>query len=250
MRHSDYLSKNMEAYSMKLSPIVCKWRQVEIVNPDDGTVERVHAHVPVLRYRKVADKQFADGDEFPLIKLQPRDMRSHNAYFACVGDAFDNLPEKIAARFATSEHLRKWALIRTNWCDEKEFSFHGRGAEVQARRLSAFIRTEDEYAEVNVARVDGGEDNREQALDRALDVWTENGSTEERERMRLAIRAALTVLNNGGTWKVIVRKAKSQAVLEMGAEDFKKSKADVLDLLEHLTNVPRGALMRNAGKSA
>lgn len=235
---------------MKIVPVVYRWQQVEVTNPDDGTLSRAHAHVPVARYRKMAANQFADGEEYPLIKLQPRDMRSHNHYFAAVGDAFDNLPEAIAARFPTAEHLRKWALIETNWFDEKEWTFEGRGAKEQARKLGTFIRAEDEYARIKTVQVDGGPDNREQALDDALEVWTSNGATEERERMRLAIRAALRTLDKAGTWKVIVRKAKSQAVLEMGAEDFKASKKDVLDLLEAMTKVPKGSLMKHAGRSA
>lgn len=235
---------------VRIVPIVYQWREIEVVNPDDGTLTRDLAHVPISRYRKAAKAQFAIGDECPLIKLQPRDMRSHNHYFAAVGNAFDNLPHTIAARFPSAEHLRKWALIETNWFVEKEWTFEGRGAEVQAKKLGTFIRTEDEYARIKTVQVDGGPDNRELALDSALDVWTSNGATEERERMRLAIRAALRVLDKGGTWKVIVRKAVSQAVLEMGAEDFKASKKDVLDLLEAMTSVPKGSLMKHAGRSA
>lgn len=189
---------------VRIVPIVYQWREVEVINPDDGTVDRVLAHVPVPRYRKAAAAQFASGEEYPLIKLQPRDMRSHNHYFAAVGNAFDNLPEKIAARFPSAEHLRKWALIETNWFDEKEFDCPD---EKFARRLGTFIRTEDEYA-------------------------------------RISFHAS------GRTWKVIVRRAKSQAVLELGAEDFKQSKKDVLDLLEAMTSVPKGSLMKHAGRSA
>ena len=49
---------------------------------------------------------------------------------------------------------------------------------------------------------------------------------------------------------VIVRRAKSQAIPAMKAEEFKITKRDVLDLAEQLTGVSRGQAMKNAGRSA
>ena len=49
---------------------------------------------------------------------------------------------------------------------------------------------------------------------------------------------------------VIIRKAKSQSRQAMGTEPFQKSKTDCLDLLEEMVRVPKGTLMREAGRAA
>ncbi len=195
---------------MKIAPVVCKWQMVDVSDEGTGVVDSVLAMVPALRYRKVAEKQFHVGDEYPLIVMQPRSRASHSQYFAAIGDGFENLPDKIAARFPTAEHLRKWLLIETGWCTEKEFEFEGRDAEKQARRLALFIRTEDEHARISLSKVD------------------------------------VTPVK----FKVIVRRAMSQEHAAMDKETFQQSKKAVLDLLEQLISVPKGALMKNAGRSA
>lgn len=193
---------------MKSNPVVCKWMSVDVADERTGVVDTVFAMVPALRYRRVAEKQFHVGDEYPLIVMQPRSRASHSQYFAAIGDGFENLPENIAARFPTAEHLRKWLLIETHWCTEKEFEFEGRDAEKQARRLALFIRTEDEHARISISKV------------------------------------------SATKFKVIVRKAMSQEHAAMDKETFQASKKDVLDLLEQLTDVPKGSLMKNAGRAA
>lgn len=136
---------------MKIRPVVCRWQSVEVVDGSTGAIEKVLAMVPAVRYRKVAGEQYAQGEEYPLIVLEPRDRKSHNHFFAAVSDAFDNLPEGIAARFPTADHLRRWVLVETNWFDEKEFDCPD---EKFAKRLALFVRTEDEYARVIVHRPD------------------------------------------------------------------------------------------------
>lgn len=50
--------------------------------------------------------------------------------------------------------------------------------------------------------------------------------------------------------RVLVRTARSQAAAAMGKADFEASKKDVMELVEHLTDVPRGTLRREGGRSA
>jgi hypothetical protein len=50
--------------------------------------------------------------------------------------------------------------------------------------------------------------------------------------------------------RVLIRTAQSQAAAAMGKVDFEQSKRDVLDLIEGFIDVPRGTLMREAGKHA
>lgn len=79
-----------------------------------------------------------------------------------------------------------------------------------AKKLGTFVRTEDEFARISVHRPSGNHDS----------------------------------------WKVIIRRAMSQSAAAMGKRDFEASKKDVLDLLEHFLTVPRGTLMKEAGRNA
>lgn len=47
-----------------------------------------------------------------------RSAKSHDHFFACVNEVWKNLPEGLADDFPSSEHLRKWALIKAGFCSE------------------------------------------------------------------------------------------------------------------------------------
>ena len=189
----------------RIYPVTFVWKPVDVVAPD-GEVTRVKAMVPLPRYANLVARQYGDDEEYTLVPLEARSRKSHNHYHACIADGFANLPEKIAARWPSETHLRKWLLVETNWFDEEDFDCPD---EQFARRLAAFVRKGDEYARISIHRPE----------------------------------------NKSGRWRVIVRRAKSQSAA-MGKEAFQASKTAVLDLLEQLTNVPRGTLMKEAGKHA
>lgn len=134
---------------MKILPVRFLWTEMNVVN-DDGTHSRVRCMVPDPIYRGVAHKQYTLGDRYPLSIVEVRSRASHDHYHACIQEAFLNLPENISARFPSPDHLRRWVLIETGWYDEKEFEFDN---EKDARRLGTFIRTEDDYARINIAKV-------------------------------------------------------------------------------------------------
>jgi hypothetical protein len=53
-----------------------------------------------------------------MIVDEPRSQASHRFYFACLKNAFDNLPETISHLFTDPEDLRHYALIETgNYTD-------------------------------------------------------------------------------------------------------------------------------------
>jgi len=52
---------------------------------------------------------------------KPRSYASHKHHFAWLNTAFLNLPEKHVGLFTNSEHLRKYALIKTGFCLVKDF---------------------------------------------------------------------------------------------------------------------------------
>ena len=152
--------------------------------------------------------------------VESRDMRKHNAFFAALGDHYDNLPEAVAFKrdpatnkfvldehdlripvWPTEEHFRKWLLIETGYCEVKEFQCVNRE---HARRLAFFIRTEDSYARIGY-----------------------HGET-----------------------TVVVKKPLSQSLGSMKSQVFNECMKACLDLAEALTGVPRGVAMKNAGRSA
>lgn len=104
--------------------------------------------VPLQRFRLACDRQFAVHETYPLIVHEARSTNSHNHYFASVVEAWRNLPEDTAENFATSEHLRKWCLIRAGFRDERSIVC---ASKAEAQRMAAFIKPMDEFAVV-VAR--------------------------------------------------------------------------------------------------
>lgn len=103
-----------------------------------------------------ANKHFVVGQRYPLEVREERSSQSHAHYFACINDAWQNLPESLAERFPTPDHLRKWALIRCGYADERSVVC---GSKAEAQRVAAFIKPMDEFAVV-------------MAKDAVVTVWT------------------------------------------------------------------------------
>lgn len=97
----------------------------------------------VPRHPKIADREFVVGEVYALVEHHDRSSKSHAHYFAAVTEGWKNLPEDIADRYPTSEHLRKAALIRTGWRDERTFVC---ASKAEAIRLAAFMRPVDDTA--------------------------------------------------------------------------------------------------------
>lgn len=114
-------------------PILCRW---------DGD-----AFVPVGRFARTADDHYVVGENYQIVQHQERSSKSHRHYFAAVNDAWASLPEGMGDRFPTPDHLRKFALIRTGYCDERTFVA---GSRAEAVRLAAFLRPVDDFAVVEV----------------------------------------------------------------------------------------------------
>jgi hypothetical protein len=184
-----------EEGSMKIQPVEFTWLEVYVVDENGEMIQR-KAMVPARRFDNLCGRQFEDGSRHTMAPVESRSMNSHRHYFAALKAGFQNLPEKIAARWPTPEHLRAWLLIETGWYDEHQIECE---SDTYAKRLATFVRSESPYA-------------------------------------RIAIRGTM----------VIIMKAKSQSLSEMTAQDFQKSKTEVLDLLEHMIGTDRGALMREA----
>jgi hypothetical protein len=103
---------------------------------------------PLPAFAASLTQRFAVGE---VVALEPALMRSqpnHRHYFACVREAWVNLPERFAAQFPTEEHLRKYALIKAGFCDQRSIVC---ASKAEARRLGAVLKPLDDYAIVAVA---------------------------------------------------------------------------------------------------
>ena len=105
------------------------------------------AFVPIGRGSRDADRYFVIGERYQLVEEKQRSAASHRHYFASVNEAWSSLPEEIAGRFPSAEHLRKFALIMTGYRDERTLVASSRA---EAQRLASFVRPMDDYAVVTV----------------------------------------------------------------------------------------------------
>lgn len=97
-----------------------------------------------LRPRR-ADAFYAVGERYILAPVAQRSDSSHRHEFAWLREAWMSLPDHLAEKFPTPEHLRKWALIRAGYSDSHTIVC---ASKAEAIRVAAFIRPIDEFAVV------------------------------------------------------------------------------------------------------
>ncbi|MBZ9600698.1 hypothetical protein [Phyllobacterium chamaecytisi] len=145
--------------------------------------------------KTMADKHFVVGEHYKLVEHRERSDVSHNHYFASVKNGFDNLHDSMLGEYPTVEHLRKKALIRTGFRDERSIVCANKK---EAERVAAFIRPLHDYCVV------------------------------------VPLNCVVHVMT-----------AKSQSMKAMGAAEFQKSKEAVLNFIDDLLGVERGATARS-----
>ena len=79
---------------------------------------------------------------------EERSQASHSHFFACIAEAWRNLPEHLTERFASPDHLRRYALIKSGYRDERSIVA---SSKAEAQRIAAFTRPMDGYALVTVS---------------------------------------------------------------------------------------------------
>ena len=94
-----------------------------------------------------AERAYVAGESYRLAPVHDRSHRSHAHYFAMIEEAWRNLPEALAERLPTPEHLRKYALIRAGFRDERSIVA---ASKAEALRIAAFVKPLDEFAAVAV----------------------------------------------------------------------------------------------------
>jgi hypothetical protein len=115
-----------------------------------GTFRRIGmTAVPAGNEGRDALMSVRDGARFVAeIGYDIRSRRSHNHFFAQVAEAWQQLPENLADEFASPEHLRKWALIKAGFRDERKFVA---SSPEEAQSIAAFIAPMDDYAVITVS---------------------------------------------------------------------------------------------------
>lgn len=103
--------------------------------------------VPVPSSLNNARRQFAPGGMYRLDVYRERSPASHSHYFAAVHEGWANLPEHMVERFPTSEHLRKWCLIKSGYHDSRSIVA---ATKAEAQRIAFFVKPSDEFAVVTV----------------------------------------------------------------------------------------------------
>lgn len=118
---------------MSAAPMLFRW---------DG-----EAMVAEPRFRKLADAAYTVGEVYRLEVQEQRSLVSHNHYFATLNDIWLSLPEEYGDRIPSAEHMRKFALIRTGYRDERSIVC---ASKAEAARVAAFLKPMDDFALVVV----------------------------------------------------------------------------------------------------
>jgi hypothetical protein len=114
--------------------------------------------VLVPKQKWLFDRLFAEGNAYEIELHEPRSTKSHNHFFRAVHEAWKNLPDHIAERHPDSEHLRKFALIKTGWsinrtivCESAETA-HAVAAAAGSLNESAVIVVQGKVVTIATAR--------------------------------------------------------------------------------------------------
>jgi hypothetical protein len=93
------------------------------------------------------DKELVIGETLTWAPVEHRSSETHRHLFACIKNAWDNLPEALAAEYPSPEALRKWALIQIGHCSMVRLAFANNA---EAMKAAMVMREIDGYAEIGV----------------------------------------------------------------------------------------------------
>jgi hypothetical protein len=112
-----------------------------------------------------------------------RSKSSHDHFFACVNEAWKNLPEDLADDFPSPEHLRKWSLIKAGFCSETRIVCANNS---EAMTLATKAKSLDKYS---VVAID----------EKAVTIWTADSQRRDamgRQAFQEAKERALHIISN------------------------------------------------------
>jgi len=96
---------------------------------------------------RLADRYLVIGQEYRLVEEHERSMASHRHYFACINEAFKNLPEDLQEKYHSEEGMRKDALIRCGFFTQNDVVCESKA---EAQRVATLARRLSEYAVITI----------------------------------------------------------------------------------------------------
>ncbi len=120
-------------------------------NPDKNKIRMRHqggGHWTVTSsyWADVCDRDYRTDETCVAHIIEERSMKEHNLYFACLNEAWNNLPENIANRFPTVTHMRKIGLIECGYYNERMIVLPDHES---AKNVATFVG-DDQYAVISV----------------------------------------------------------------------------------------------------
>lgn len=103
--------------------------------------------IPLASHKRYVADTYGDGEVVTLSLVEERSPQSHRFYFSVVNKAFENLPEDLADRFRSANHLRKIALIRAGYRSEITINFD---TVEDAQKAGTVLQAIDDFAIVSV----------------------------------------------------------------------------------------------------
>lgn len=102
---------------------------------------------PLPNFLRVARSHYGEGEVVSMLRHEERSAVSHRHFFACVREAWKNLPEGLTERFQSPDALRKHALIQTG---HRDASTTVCMFKTEAMRLAATMQQADDYSVIVV----------------------------------------------------------------------------------------------------
>lgn len=106
------------------------------------------ALIPMRRHAKDLDASLVIGEKYRVEVTEERSAKSHNHYFAQLHELWLNLPEDQAEQFPNEESLRKFALIKSGFCERSDVVCANNR---EAMKYAAVIARLDPYTIVSIS---------------------------------------------------------------------------------------------------
>lgn len=120
---------------MSDNPILMRWE-------GDGFQPRPRSY-----WAKISDERFVVGQLYLVTAQGEQSERSRGHFFATLHEHWLSLPDHLLAEYPTSEHLRKFALIRAGFYERESWTFQ---TEDDARIASTALGRKDDICLVVV----------------------------------------------------------------------------------------------------
>ena len=91
---------------------------------------------------------YGQGELVTVEAISERSMASHRQYFAELNDLWETLPETLAGDFPSTDHLRKYALIKAGYCKQSRLVLP---THEEAEEAALMVNELDSYALCDVA---------------------------------------------------------------------------------------------------